>query len=160
MFSWTKFLLLCSWAFSVQALAPPTPLQQKVAAAAAVVAANIPAPVLAAVVEDDYEYGAVDAPIGIALAGGVLAILTGTLENYTWQTSWNKGTTAVIVSMTKYWLIIIPFVHYSYFFLCCWSFAAAVPVLLKPGEEALEEMRENEGYTFGAKDNDILNKRR
>jgi len=84
-------------------------------ATAAVVAANIPQVVYAAIMpDDDYEYGKVDAPIGIAVAGGLLAILT-----------------------------------------------AAVPVLLRPGEEALEEMRENEGYTFGSKDSsNTLNKKR
>ena len=46
-------------------------------AAAAGVFATLAASPLAAVAEsDDYEYGAVDAPIGIAWAAGVLAILT------------------------------------------------------------------------------------
>eukprot|EP00527_Entomoneis_sp_CCMP2396_P004482 CAMPEP_0198146502 /NCGR_PEP_ID=MMETSP1443-20131203/29617_1 /TAXON_ID=186043 /ORGANISM="Entomoneis sp., Strain CCMP2396" /LENGTH=149 /DNA_ID=CAMNT_0043810489 /DNA_START=88 /DNA_END=537 /DNA_ORIENTATION=- len=84
---------------------------QQLTAAAVVLAANIPSQVLAAAtdaIEDDYEYGAVDAPIGIAVAGGVLAILT-----------------------------------------------AAVPILLKPGEEALDQMRADEtskGLTFGKGD--------
>ena len=70
-------------------------------------------PLVALAVEDDsYEYGAVDAPIGLAVGGGLLAILT-----------------------------------------------AAVPVLLRPGEEALEEQRKNEGESFGT-GRDILNKRR
>mmetsp|Transcript_13773 Transcript_13773/g.28438 ORF Transcript_13773/g.28438 Transcript_13773/m.28438 type:complete len:144 (-) Transcript_13773:466-897(-) len=131
----TCLSLLCFRPTVVQAFAPPTPTRSttpttalsmtakgpawmaSLSATAAVVAANIPAVVYAAVdaLEDDsYEYGKVDAPIGLALGGGILAILT-----------------------------------------------AAVPVLLAPGEEALEEMRENEGYTFGSKDaSDTLNKRR
>lgn len=59
-------------------------------------------PLVSKAVEDTYEYGAVDAPIGLAWGVGVLAILT-----------------------------------------------AAVPVFLKGGEEALEEMREREGNSFG-----------
>ena len=50
-------------------------------AASAMLVANLPVPLvlaLADVVEEDYEYGKVDAPIGIAVAGGLLAILTGT----------------------------------------------------------------------------------
>lgn len=47
------------------------------AAAAAGVFATLAASPLAAVAEsDDYEYGAVDAPIGIAWAAGVFAIIT------------------------------------------------------------------------------------
>ncbi|KAL7571419.1 hypothetical protein ACA910_019179 [Epithemia clementina (nom. ined.)] len=83
--------------------------------ATAMVMVNLPVAmaVAAEVVDDDYEYGKVDAPIGIAVAGGLLAILT-----------------------------------------------AAVPVLLRPGEEALEEMRENEGYTFGKDNKDALNRKK
>lgn len=47
------------------------------AAASAAVFATLAASPLAAVAEsDDYEYGAVDAPIGIAWAAGVFAIIT------------------------------------------------------------------------------------
>mmetsp|Transcript_10335 Transcript_10335/g.21260 ORF Transcript_10335/g.21260 Transcript_10335/m.21260 type:complete len:127 (-) Transcript_10335:103-483(-) len=61
---------------------------------------------------DNYEYGAVDAPIGIAWGVGVLAILTSLL-----------------------------------------------PLALKGGEEALDDMRENEGYSFG-KGRDMLGSKR
>ncbi|GMI21217.1 hypothetical protein TrRE_jg8495 [Triparma retinervis] len=61
---------------------------------------------------DNYEYGAVNAPIGIAWGVGVLAIATSFL-----------------------------------------------PLLLKGGEEALDDMRENEGYSFG-KGKDTLGKNR
>ena len=50
-------------------------------AASALLMANLPVSMVLAVteiVEDDYEYGKVDAPIGLAVAGGLLAILTGT----------------------------------------------------------------------------------
>lgn len=50
-------------------------LQDKATAAAAFLVANVPLAAMA-VVEDDYEYGAVDAPIGLAFGVGVLAILT------------------------------------------------------------------------------------
>uniref|UniRef100_A0A7S2A631 Uncharacterized protein n=1 Tax=Trieres chinensis TaxID=1514140 RepID=A0A7S2A631_TRICV len=71
------------------------------AATAAVAAVAVP---LAAVAEeaDDYEYGAVDAPIGIAVGGGILAILT-----------------------------------------------ALLPVALRGGEEAFEEMKENDSDKWG-----------
>ena len=49
-------------------------LQGKTAAVAGIVAANIPT--LAQAVEDDYEYGKVDAPIGLAVGAGLLAIIT------------------------------------------------------------------------------------
>jgi ABC-type molybdate transport system permease subunit len=61
---------------------------------------------------DDYEYGAVDAPIGIAWAGGILAILTATL-----------------------------------------------PIFLKSGEKAFEEIKDRDADTFG-KRNDILKKKK
>jgi hypothetical protein len=61
---------------------------------------------------DDYEYGAVDAPIGIAWAGGILAILTATL-----------------------------------------------PLFLKSGEKAFEEIKDRDADTFG-KRNDILKKKK
>ena len=49
-------------------------VSQFVATTAAVVATS---PLMALAEEvDDYEYGSVDAPIGIAVAGGILAILT------------------------------------------------------------------------------------
>jgi hypothetical protein len=55
-------------------------IEPKIAAASAFVMANIPAIVLAvAEVEDDYEYGKVDAPIGLAVGAGILAILTALL---------------------------------------------------------------------------------
>jgi hypothetical protein len=43
---------------------------------AAATAAIVASPWAAVAVEDNYEYGAVDAPIGIAVAAGLLAILT------------------------------------------------------------------------------------
>ena len=50
---------------------------EKAAAVTTTFAAAVAASPLVAVAEgDDYEYGAVDAPIGIAWAAGVLAILT------------------------------------------------------------------------------------
>uniref|UniRef100_A0A7S4M8Q1 Uncharacterized protein n=1 Tax=Odontella aurita TaxID=265563 RepID=A0A7S4M8Q1_9STRA len=57
---------------------------------------------LAALAEDDYEYGAVDAPIAIPVVGGILAILT-----------------------------------------------ALLPVFLKGGEEAFEEMKEQDKDNWG-----------
>jgi hypothetical protein len=74
-------------------------------AAAVTVAAVYLAPLIA-LAEEDYEYGKVDAPISMAVGGGILAILT-----------------------------------------------ALLPVLLKGGETAFEEIREREADTFGAKDN-------
>jgi hypothetical protein len=80
----------------------------KIAAALTVAAINL-AP-LAALAEEDYEYGAVDAPIGIAVGGGVLAILT-----------------------------------------------ALLPVVMKGGEEAFEEIKDQSADSFGKKDNkDVL----
>jgi hypothetical protein len=58
--------------------------------------------------DDNYEYGAVDAPIGIAIGGGLLAILT-----------------------------------------------ALLPIALKGGEEAFEEIKDRDVDTFG-KRNDLL----
>ena len=57
------------------------PLSERVAQAVAVTAATVATSPLVALAEeaDDYEYGAVNAPIGIAVAGGVLAILTALL---------------------------------------------------------------------------------
>eukprot|EP00559_Dactyliosolen_fragilissimus_P006379 CAMPEP_0184855150 /NCGR_PEP_ID=MMETSP0580-20130426/464_1 /TAXON_ID=1118495 /ORGANISM="Dactyliosolen fragilissimus" /LENGTH=147 /DNA_ID=CAMNT_0027349591 /DNA_START=64 /DNA_END=507 /DNA_ORIENTATION=- len=61
---------------------------------------------------DDYEYGAVDAPIGLAWGAGLLAVLT-----------------------------------------------ALLPLALQGGEEAFEEMRQNDADSFG-KNKDVLNKRK
>jgi hypothetical protein len=65
----------------------------------------------AELVDDGYEYGAVDAPIGIAVAGGILAILT-----------------------------------------------ALLPVALRGGEEAFEEIKDRDKGSFG-KPNDLLKKK-
>mmetsp|Transcript_2117 Transcript_2117/g.4613 ORF Transcript_2117/g.4613 Transcript_2117/m.4613 type:complete len:133 (-) Transcript_2117:95-493(-) len=82
-------------------------------ASAALVTANLPVWASFAV-EDDYEYGAVDAPPLVPIIGGVLAIAT-----------------------------------------------ALLPIALRPGEEAFEEIRERESETFGSKDNkSVLNKRK
>lgn len=90
-----------------------SPLQNKISAATAAIA-TASLPFIALAVEDDYEYGAVDAPIGIAVGAGVLAIAT-----------------------------------------------ALLPVLLSPGEEAFEEMRDRDSASFGSRDNkDVLNKRK
>lgn len=46
----------------------------------AILSAPASFPIIAvAEVVDDYEYGAVDAPIGIAVVGGILAVLTALL---------------------------------------------------------------------------------
>ena len=84
----------------------------RIAAVAGIIAANAP---LIAQAEEDYEYGAVNAPGGLALALGVgiLAIAT-----------------------------------------------AAVPVLLKPGEEAFEEIKERDSSTFGKDTSDVLKSRK
>jgi hypothetical protein len=66
----------------------------------------------AEIVDDGYEYGAVDAPIGIAVAGGILAILT-----------------------------------------------ALLPVALRGGEEAFEEIKDRDKGSFG-KPNDLLKKKK
>jgi hypothetical protein len=84
----------------------------KFATTAAVVLATSPWMALAEEV-DDYEYGAVNAPIGIAWAGGVLAILT-----------------------------------------------ALLPVALRGGEEAFEEMRERDEGKFGTGDSSGLDRRK
>lgn len=85
---------------------------QWTATAAALIMANIPLIALAA--EEEYEYGAVNAPIGIAVGAGILAIAT-----------------------------------------------ALLPVALRGGEEAFEDIRERDKKTFGAKSNkDVLKKRR
>ena len=57
------------------------PLSERFSQAVAVAAATIATSPLVALAEeaDDYEYGAVNAPIGIAWAGGVVLILTALL---------------------------------------------------------------------------------
>lgn len=87
-------------------------LETKIITTSAFIIANIPNSVIAAVVEDDYEYGKVDAPIGLAWGVGVLAILT-----------------------------------------------ALLPIALKGGEEAFEEIREREQDSFG-KNKDVLKNRK
>jgi hypothetical protein len=92
----------------LQAVQNSPGVSAKIAAALTVAAINL-AP-LAALAEEDYEYGAVDAPIGIAVGGGVLAILT-----------------------------------------------ALLPVVMKGGEEAFEEIKDQSADSFGKKDNkDVL----
>jgi len=82
--------------------------------AAAATTSFFPALALAAAESDNYEYGKVDAPIGLAFLGGVLAILT-----------------------------------------------ALLPIALKGGEKAFEEIRERDADTFGSRDNkDVLNRRK
>jgi hypothetical protein len=77
---------------------------------AAVVLSTSP---LMALAEEDYEYGAVSAPIGLAWGAGVLAILT-----------------------------------------------ALLPIALKGGEEAFEEMKEQDKDKWGSGKSDSLNSRR
>jgi hypothetical protein len=79
----------------------------------AVILASSPLMAFAEELADDYEYGAVNAPIGIAWAGGVLAILT-----------------------------------------------ALLPVALRGGEEAFEEMKERDAGKFGTGDSSALNRKR
>jgi hypothetical protein len=96
----------------LQAVQKSAGVNAKIAAAFTVAAINL-AP-LVALAEEDYEYGAVDAPIGIAVGGGVLFILT-----------------------------------------------ALLPLVLKGGEEAFEEMKDRDADSFGAKDNkDVLSANR
>jgi hypothetical protein len=96
----------------LQAVQKSAGVNAKIAAAFTVAAINL-AP-LVALAEEDYEYGAVDAPIGIAVGGGVLAILT-----------------------------------------------ALLPVVMKGGEEAFEEMKDQSSDSFGKKDNkDVLSANR
>jgi hypothetical protein len=54
-------------------------IEKYVLLASTVLITTIPHNVLAAVVEDDYEYGKVDAPIGLAVGVGILTILTALL---------------------------------------------------------------------------------
>lgn len=56
--------------------ATPTGVTTAAATAAGVFATLAASPLAAVAESDDYEYGAVDAPIGIAWAAGVFAILT------------------------------------------------------------------------------------
>jgi hypothetical protein len=61
--------------------ASPKPISEKLSTFLTTAAVVISTSPLVALAEeaDDYEYGAVNAPIGIAWAGGVLAILTALL---------------------------------------------------------------------------------
>ncbi|KAL3941010.1 MAG: hypothetical protein SGBAC_004551 [Bacillariaceae sp.] len=61
------------------------PLSERVSQFVAVTAAAVATSPLVALAEeaDDYEYGSVDAPIGIAVAGGILAILTAAVPVFT-----------------------------------------------------------------------------
>lgn len=84
----------------------------KAATTAAVALSTSPLIALAAEQPDDYEYGAVNAPIGLAWGVGVLAILT-----------------------------------------------ALLPIALRGGEDAFNEMKERDADTFG-KSNDLLKRRK
>jgi hypothetical protein len=100
----------------LQAVQQSPSVNAKIAAALTIAAINI-APLAAlaeGLAEEDYEYGAVDAPIGIAVAGGIVAILT-----------------------------------------------ALLPVVMKGGAEAFEEMkdRDADAGSFG-KNKDVLNGRK
>lgn len=75
--------------------------RQTTVTAASVMVALSTSPLIA-LADDEYEYGAVDAPIGIAWAGGLLAVLT-----------------------------------------------ALLPLALQGGEEAFEEMKNNDQDTWG-----------
>ena len=79
---------------------------------AAVVISTSPLVALAEEV-DDYEYGAVNAPIGIAWAGGILAVLT-----------------------------------------------ALLPLALRGGEDAFNEMKERDAGKWGTGSTDALNRRK
>jgi hypothetical protein len=81
----------------------------------ALVAASNPAWAAVDAAAGDYEYGAVNAPIGLAVGGGILAILT-----------------------------------------------ALLPVALRGGEDAFNEIRDRDASTFGdnKKNKNVLNKRR
>lgn len=98
------------------AAATTTTIQQTVSkmTAAIITANSLLVPIVQAIVEDDnYEYGAVDAPIGIAVGGGILAILT-----------------------------------------------ALLPIALKGGEEAFEEIKDRDVDTFGKRNTDLLKKKK
>ena len=110
--------LLCATLVSFCAgFAAPTPkvspaVSKLVAASSAAVLANLPLLVKAVEEADEYEYGSVNAPISIAVVGGILAVLT-----------------------------------------------ALLPLLLRGGEEAFEEMRDRDADTFGKK-NKALDKKK
>jgi len=87
-----------------------SPKLVKAATTAAVVISTSP---LIALAEEDYEYGAVNAPIGLAWGVGVLAILT-----------------------------------------------ALLPIALRGGEEAFEDMKEKDADTWGTGNKDRLSKRK
>ena len=93
----------------------PMQVSQKKSFAPAVAAAVALSSPLVAMAEqvDDYEYGAVDAPIGIAVGGGILAILTDLL-----------------------------------------------PIALRGGEEAFEEMKESDSQMWGSGNRDRLSGRK
>lgn len=95
--------------------AAPQPMSEKLTqfmTTAAVVISTSPLVALAEEV-DDYEYGAVNAPIGIAWAGGVLAVLT-----------------------------------------------ALLPLALRGGEDAFNEMKDRDAGKWGTGSTDALNKRK
>lgn len=84
------------------------------AAVTTAVAAVVTSPLVAVAIEnDDYEYGKVNAPIGLAWGAGVLAILT-----------------------------------------------ALLPIALRGGEDAFNEMKEQDKGTWGSGNSDRLNKRK
>ena len=89
-----------------------SPKKSLAPAVAAAVALSSPLVAMAEQV-DDYEYGAVDAPIGIAVGGGILAILT-----------------------------------------------ALLPIALRGGEEAFEEMKESDSQMWGSGNRDRLSGRK
>lgn len=74
----TAFLLFAVPSLSFSPILQPPKNVNIASIATATIIAN---PLIALAVEeaDDYEYGAVDAPIGIAIGGGILAILTALL---------------------------------------------------------------------------------
>lgn len=90
---------------------PKNKISQFITTAAVVISTS---PLIALAEEvDDYEYGAVNAPIGIAWAGGVLAVLT-----------------------------------------------ALLPLALRGGEDAFNEMKERDSGKWGTGSTDALNKRK
>jgi hypothetical protein len=74
-------LHICILTSSVRGFQPMAVISagQVIVSSAAVPTASLPILAILAEVVDDYEYGAVDAPIGIAWVGGILAVLTATL---------------------------------------------------------------------------------
>lgn len=89
------------------------PSKQDIVKAATTAAVVISTSPLVALAEEDYEYGAVNAPIGLAWGAGVLAILT-----------------------------------------------ALLPIALRGGEDAFNEMKERDSDTFGKAGKDVLKSRR